>query len=414
MNKAIHIFGGGTISHVRTHLALCAPAYGKTARTLQELCRKQFPAMDVVLHLSRMAGGDQETPNHVFETYEDLRSQLIKLVDNPTTKIIFMNAAVVDFRGEIDGMEPDKYAQRLSSEANYQLNLTAYPKLLSEIRKTRKDIFLIGFKTTSGATPAVQFQKALNLCKRSSVNLVLANDVVTRNNIIVTPEEGAYEFERDTALSELVRMVFDRSHLTFTQSQVVGGEPVSWSSPDIPANLRSVVNFCVQHGAYKEHRGVTSGHFACKLSDQAFLTSIRRTNFNDIEKHGLVRIVTDGPDTVLAYGAKPSVGGQSQRIVFRDHPGYDCIVHFHCPIREGSQVPVVSQKEFECGSHECGANTSRGLKEFTIEGHSFGAVYLEKHGPNIVFSKETPHSVITRFIEDNFSLTQTTSGYELQ
>lgn len=28
--KKIYILGGGTVSHVRAHLALCMPAYGKT------------------------------------------------------------------------------------------------------------------------------------------------------------------------------------------------------------------------------------------------------------------------------------------------------------------------------------------------------------------------------------------------
>jgi len=33
-NKTIEIFGGSTISHVRSHLALCMPAYGGTARKI--------------------------------------------------------------------------------------------------------------------------------------------------------------------------------------------------------------------------------------------------------------------------------------------------------------------------------------------------------------------------------------------
>ena len=26
--------------------------------------------------------------------------------------------------------------------------------------------------------------------------------------------------------------------------------------------------------------------------------------------------------------------GQSQRIIFKEHPELDCIVHFHCPVKE--------------------------------------------------------------------------------
>jgi hypothetical protein len=43
-NKIIHIIGGGTVSHIGSHLALCAPAYGNTAHHLAGLClRKAGP-----------------------------------------------------------------------------------------------------------------------------------------------------------------------------------------------------------------------------------------------------------------------------------------------------------------------------------------------------------------------------------
>ena len=35
--KNIHIIGGGTVNHIRPHLALSAPAYGGTARKLREI-----------------------------------------------------------------------------------------------------------------------------------------------------------------------------------------------------------------------------------------------------------------------------------------------------------------------------------------------------------------------------------------
>lgn len=109
---------------------------------------------------------------------------------------------------------------------------------------------------------------------------------------------------------------------------------------------------------------------------------------------------------MLAYGAKPSVGGQSQRIVFKDHPGLDCIVHFHVPKLESSNVPTVSQREFECGSHECGQNTSKGLKQF---GNLY-AVYLDNHGPNIVFNRNINPQEVIDFIKRNFDLSKKTGG----
>jgi hypothetical protein len=161
---------------------------------------------------------------------------------------------------------------------------------------------------------------------------------------------------------------------------------------------------------------MTVGHFAAKLTNTEFITSMRKTDFNDLERIGLVRIRTDGPDRVIAYGAKPSVGGQSQRIVFDQLPEMDCIVHFHCPKKEESLVPTVSQREYECGSHECGRNTATGLKAFKrrsktdVFEHRFYAVYLDQHGPNIVFWSKTPADIIIDFIQENFDLSEKTGG----
>jgi hypothetical protein len=103
------------------------------------------------------------------------------------------------------------------------------------------------------------------------------------------------------------------------------------------------------------------------------------------------------------------VGGQSQRIIFADHPDKDCIVHFHCPLRAGSRVPVRTQRPFECGSHECGKNTSDGLAHFD----DIAAVMLERHGPNVVFSRHADPARVIRFIEENFDLSGTTAGFSL-
>jgi hypothetical protein len=408
VNKKIVIFGGGTISHVRNHLALCAPAYGNTALDLKNLASELFPNLDVDLQLTKMAGGCN------LETNEDIEKELERVIEDPLTKVVIMSCALCDFRGHIDVRGKNyeftgKYGNRLSSKSSYTMELTPADKLISKIRAKRKDIFLVGFKTTCGASEDEQYIAGLNLCKGSSCNLVLANDTKTRLNMVITPEEARYHVttDRDEALRGLMEMVYYRSHLTFTQSTVVAGEPISWDSPLIPSSLRTIVDYCINQGAYKPFNGVTVGHFACKVDENTFLTSIRKTNFNDLSKVGMVKIVTDGPDTVLAYGAKPSVGGQSQRIIFKDHPNYDCVVHFHCPIKPNSKVNAVSQREVECGSHECGKNTSNGLRQFG----NLSAVFLDNHGPNIVFNRNIDPQEVTDFISENFELSEKTGGY---
>ncbi len=217
--------------------------------------------------------------------------------------------------------------------------------------------------------------------------------------------------DRAAILKELVDMTWYRSQLTFTQSTVVDGKPVAWTDPRVPSSLRAVVDHLIHGNAYKPFNGKTVGHFACRLSDTEFLTSIRKTDFNQLDKIGLVYVKSSGPDSVIAYGAKPSVGGQSQRIVFNDHPGFDCIAHAHIPLRPDhpDAIPVASQREFECGSRECGANTSQGLKQFG----NLKAVMLDNHGPNIVFPSSIDPQEVIDFIERNFDLSLKTGGYNL-
>lgn len=405
MTKKVVILGGGTVFHVRNHLAICAPAYGSTAKYLAQLSSELLPNLECELKLTKMAGGP------LMETNEDVETVLNAVVADPTTKIVILSCALCDFSASLHGSY-GKYSGRLPSRESNNINLQLKPvnKLIAGIRRQRKDIFLVGFKTTCNLKIEDQYQHAIRLCKEASCNLVFANDPSTRMNMVVCPEEAHYHLttERNVALRGLMEMVALRSNLTFTRSTVVDGKPIPWDSSEVPSALRAVVNYCIQQRAYKPINGVTAGHFAVKLSDDTFLTSIRKSDFNSLDKIGLVRIKTDGPDTVLAFGAKPSVGGQSQRIVFRDHPGLHCIVHFHCQIKPESKVPIVSQREYECGSMQCGENTSKGLKQFG----NIHAVYLDNHGPNIVFSKYIDPQEVIRFIQDNFDLNKKTDGFQ--
>lgn len=407
--KKIIVIGGGTYNYVRAHLALAAPAFGESAKQIAELTKVHCPLLTTELVLTKMADSQS-----MIITNNDLETHIDQLIKDNTIKCIIFNAAVCDFEGQVGDVHSSKYAERLhTSDGSQLMHLTPSEKIIGNIRKYRKDIFVVGFKTTNNKTPEQQFAQGLSMLKRNSINLVIANDLVTRNNMLITPEEGVYNYgvDRKTCLLEMVQMMNYRTHLSFTRSTVLSGSPVSWNDQRVYSCLHHVINWCIQMGAYKPFNGVTTGHFAAKLSDTEFLTSIRKTNFNKINDVGLVYVKSDGPDSVIAYGAKPSVGGQSQRIVFNTFKHLDCIVHFHCPLRSDAidTIPVVSQFEYECGSHECGQNTASGLKHIR---DGIYAVMLDNHGPNIVFNHEIDPQSVIQFISDNFDLEKSSSGFE--
>jgi len=408
--KKVYVIGGGTRFYVRPHFALSAPASGKTARTLHSLVSDSphFSNLEKELVLTRMA-----EPSSSIDTNEDVENLVQKLVGDPLTKVIFLSAAMCDFTGQV--LSPGskevtlsgKNRQRLQSMYSYEMVLTPAKKIIGDIRSHRKDIFLVGFKTTSGATEDQQFDAALRLCKGSHCNLVLANDTHTRVNMIVTPEQSRYAVSTDRSfvLSQLVDMAGSRSRGTFARTVAVPGTLESIESESVPPSLRAVVKYCVKEGAYQEFNGVTVGHFAVRQPDGSILCSIRRSNYN--KKLDMVRIVSENEHIVTAYGAKPSAGSRSQWIMFDKHPTLDCVVHFHCPMKESSKVPVRPQKYFECGSHECGHNTADGLVSVAEDG-KIKAVFLENHGPNIVFSRDVDPQRVIAFIEENFDIKKTT------
>lgn len=406
--KNIHIISGGTTFDVRPHLSLTARAGGNAGRELAKHLAYLLPSKDYAVYLTetRMA-----RPSSDIVTNADIQLHVDKLVADPSTKIIFMSAALCDVGGRIDNAPPGRLKSRELENAS--MSLFPLPKVLPTIRKQRKDIFLVGFKTTAGDTPDEQFDAGLRLMKESSCNLVLANDIETRVNMIITPEQARYAqgLDRTAALRTLAFMAVERSKGTFTRSEVKEGSLVPWEAEEVPENLRTVVEYCIAKGAYAPFDGKTVGHFAAKVTDGVYLTSVRKSNFNtDLREKGMVCVYAQGNDRVLAYGARPSVGGQSQRIIFQEHPELDCIVHFHCPIRPGREgdVSVRSQLMHECGSHQCGKNTSDGLRP--VE-DGVKAVMLDNHGPNIVFRKDVPASTVISFIERNFDLSRSTRGY---
>lgn len=344
---------------------------------------------EVKLVLSKM---EDDKSNIV--TNEDVSNFLNNVIADSNTKGIIFNMVMADFE-EIEDLVSGK--------------------LIGRIRKQRKDIFTVGFCNTWNESEQLQYVKGLKLMKDNSLNLVFANDSKTSNNMIIVPEESRYKKDNaEKTLELLVKMMTSRMQDKFTRSTVVEGDSIDWNGSLVPESLRRVVNHCIAEGAYKPFQGKTVGHFAVKVKDGIILTSKRKTNFNDLDNIGLVKIESDGNDNVIAYGAKPSVGGQSQRIIFDEHPNFDCIAHFHCPVKmeyKGNVVPVQEQWAHECGSHQCGQNTSAGLKKVDLgEGESLMVVYLDEHGPNIVFNRSTNPDKIISFIDKTFDLSAKTGG----
>ncbi len=417
MNKKIVVLGGGTFSHVRAHLALAAPAFGNTARQIAEMCEKRFDHMDTELVLTKMAD-----PNGAVVTNEDVNKLVDMIIDDNTIKIVFFNFALCDFDGKIGDVDSGKYATRLeTSVGTTEMIVTPSDKIIGKIRKKRKDIFLIGFKTTCGATEQEQFSKGLNLMKKASCNIVLANDTKTRKNLIITPEEGVYgrDMTREECLKELVDIAWYRSQLTFSDKTTLINDERAFPEEmfkegSIPDNWYEVMHFLFKNNAFKPLNGKTSGHFGCRVWGKNYerITSERKINHNESFKRGMIPVYSYENGELVVGGAKPSVGEKTQEMIYQElGDKIHSIVHFHGQIRKYiSYIPfeIKDQKPFECGSRECAINTISGMNEVMP---GIYAVHLDNHGPNIAFHKDVPSQKVIEFINLYWDLNSSTSGF---
>lgn len=404
IEKRVIIIGGGTFQPIRNHLSLAAPAFGYTAKSIHKLIKGSE------LYLTKMADWTSK-----LVTNEDVESFILELVKDRHVGTIILNVALCDFKAEpIDGLDNGWHAKRLeTANGNVTLTLTPTDKLISKIRRVRPDIFLVGFKTTTNKSVDEQFLSGLKMMKSSKCNLVLANDTVTRMNLIITPEETMYSVteKRANAISDLCEMITLRNDLTY-HNGIFKPTSLTKNIPfqDAPKSFQEVVKFLIDNGGYIENNGngFTPGHFCYRNYNHklagvgSFVSSQRKVNHNLVEDNGMTLVKVDANEDFEYIGTrKPSVGARSQFIMLQENPNTMAIVHTHNPLKMGSKVPIAEQRPFQCGSLECGMNTVNNLGTFD---DGIKAVYLRKHGINILFDFDTPSKKVIQFIKDNVEL----------
>lgn len=221
--RKIVIIGGGTLNHVRNHLAICAPAYGGTAKILktkfdEALIRQGMESeYEVELVLTKMADSASK-----LETNDDVQGYIDSLVANPDVAVVIFNAALADFRGEIHGEVSGKYSKRLRTmSGNVVMNLMPAEKIIGQIKQKRKDILVVGFKTTSDESVETQYERGLNLLRTGNLTAVIANDTVTRMGLLVTPGDESYAqtTNRDELLGALCRFMINTMKNSFIRTK---------------------------------------------------------------------------------------------------------------------------------------------------------------------------------------------------
>jgi phosphopantothenoylcysteine synthetase/decarboxylase len=198
MSAAILILGGGTFYHVRNHLSIAAPAFGTTARWLKE----NLVGSELVL--TKMADSASS-----LETNADVKAFVDESLTKKTLRCLIMNVALCDYEGTIGHVASGKHVQRLQSRAGKQLmDLVPSDKVISSVKEQRPDILLVGFKTTTNFSPEEQQKAAYRMLSESKGDLVLANDTVTRHNLLINSKNECLIASKDR-IEVLKRLVIE-------------------------------------------------------------------------------------------------------------------------------------------------------------------------------------------------------------
>ena len=200
MGSKIVIYGGGTINHIRSHLALCAPSFGATAIHLSSL---DYGKATPILKLTKMASQGSSMITNL-----DLQEDLNKVLLDWDVKCIIMSAAICDFDAQVGNIPSGAHAARLSSSTTCNIVGTPSDKLIATIKQERPDIILVGFKTTTNATEGEQVVAA---AKQDS-DIILCNDTVTRQNILVWGGKATAYPSREDTLTALHNLIKDKLH----------------------------------------------------------------------------------------------------------------------------------------------------------------------------------------------------------
>lgn len=132
---------------------------------------------------------------------EDLDKYLCDIIlPDEDVKAIVMNAAICDFE-----MENPSNEARLSSAKDYQATLKGVQgKIVAKIKQRRPDITVAGFKTTHGASKVEQVAKAFASMAANNLDMVLANDLDSRNNILITKDLTVQEGRREFLMEQIM------------------------------------------------------------------------------------------------------------------------------------------------------------------------------------------------------------------
>ncbi|MAH32989.1 bifunctional phosphopantothenoylcysteine decarboxylase/phosphopantothenate--cysteine ligase CoaBC [archaeon] len=140
--------------------------------------------------------------HNVNELFKEIKKNIKK------HDIMIHSAAVSDFTAI------NKHSKKIKSKDNLHLELTPTTKIFENIKKLKKNIFLIGFKAEYRVSGKELVNRAFSLLKSAKADLVVANDIGKKKRGFDTETNEVYVIDKNKRVN----------HIKLADKRVIGNK----------------------------------------------------------------------------------------------------------------------------------------------------------------------------------------------
>ena len=169
-NKKVLITAGPTIEQIDPIRAITNQSSGKTGVSLASELISAGAKVTLIYGPGREKPPKGAKIINVLsskEMYAIVKSELKKKFD-----IVIMAAAIADYVPTVQNKKKIK-----SSKLTINISLKKAPKIIDQIKKYQKNVFLVGFKAEINLTKSQLIKSAKKKLKESSADMIIANDI---------------------------------------------------------------------------------------------------------------------------------------------------------------------------------------------------------------------------------------------
>ena len=276
-------------------------------------------------------------------------------VSREETDVVILCMAASDYA-------PEQQDGKISSSTeSLSLELKALPKLISEVKQYKRNVFLVGFKLLIGEDPDVVIEKAYRSMLRDGQDLAVANVGDSMNpeslhTYLVTIERGVIAVPREKLPEVLLQTLADRHSNEYYRTNHTRVDALPLEDAVVENYLKSVerLSKLALFNSYLRGSSEEFGFVATRTSEGTLITG--RGSSKSAVTRDDIALVQDLDEeqrvlSVISTEKKASLNANVAHMIFQRRPDIQHIVHAHIPLAEAvataHETAPGTQKDWE-------------------------------------------------------------------